>query len=134
MLNSRYNFEINTTMNLLNGVSDGSVKWANVDRYYHDTKKISVKMRLWKRPRNRPVTSTMKRINSTIKKREVLLSTMVEIETRIMKKFEHDFSFFSFLFAMKLSVSIIYFFCKVFFFSGSTSTASDVIVDAQERV
>jgi len=49
-------------------------------------------------------------------------------------KFEHFLFFFFFPFVMKLSVSIIYFFCKMFVFSGSTSTASGVIVDAQERV
>jgi len=86
-------------------------------------------MRLWERPRDRPVGSTVRRFNSTIEKKEELLSTIW-----IIKKFEHFLLFFFFSFVMKLSVSIIYIFCKVFVFSGSTSTASGVIVDAQERV
>jgi hypothetical protein len=137
MLNSRYNLEINTVMNLLNGMSDGGVKWANVDRYYHNTKKISMKMRLWERPRNRPVTSTMRRINSTIEKRSIIIDdgrNWNKNTFQLWRSLNMIFPFSLFFLRWNCQFLLFIFFCKVFFFSGSTSTASDVIVDAQERV
>jgi hypothetical protein len=79
---------MNIMMNLLNGLGDGGVQWANVGRHYYDIMKIFkifTKMRLWERLRNRPVGSTVRRMNSMnsmIEKKEELLSTMVEIGIR----------------------------------------------------